>query len=53
MWGTDSTLWGNHQWQIEAFRRFQMCSEANAPRIWNLKGTASLPPMDRPPVVVA
>jgi len=24
MWGTDSCLWGNPQWQIEAFRKFQI-----------------------------
>ena len=24
MWGTDSILWGNPQWQIEAFRKFQI-----------------------------
>jgi predicted TIM-barrel fold metal-dependent hydrolase len=24
MWGTDSALWGNPQWQIEAFRKFQI-----------------------------
>jgi predicted TIM-barrel fold metal-dependent hydrolase len=24
MWGTDSLLWGNPQWQIEAFRKFQI-----------------------------
>jgi predicted TIM-barrel fold metal-dependent hydrolase len=24
MWGTDSLLWGNPQWQIDAFRRFQI-----------------------------
>ncbi len=24
MWGTDSLLWGNPQWQIEAFRNFQI-----------------------------
>jgi predicted TIM-barrel fold metal-dependent hydrolase len=24
MWGTDSTLWGNPQWQIEAFRKFRI-----------------------------
>ncbi len=24
MWGTDSIWWGSPQWQIEAFRRFQM-----------------------------
>jgi len=71
MWGTDSTLWGNPQWQIDAFRRFQIPDQlveghgypkltpeikakvfgANAARIWNLKTTASLPPMGRPPVV--
>ena len=27
MWGTDSLLWGNPQWQIEAFRRFQIPDE--------------------------
>ena len=73
MWGTDSTLWGNPQWQIDAFRRFQIPDQlveghgypkltpeikakvfgANAARIWNLRATASLPPMDRPPVVAA
>jgi uncharacterized protein len=73
MWGTDSTLWGNPQWQIDAFRRFQIPDQlveghgypkltpeikakvfgANAARIWNLKTTASLPPMGRPPVVAA
>jgi hypothetical protein len=24
LWGTDSIWWGSPQWQIEAFRRFQM-----------------------------
>ena len=24
LWGTDSLLWGNPQWQIEAFRKFQI-----------------------------
>ena len=24
MWGTDSTLWANPQWQIEAMRRFKI-----------------------------
>ena len=24
MWGTDSALWGNPQWQIDAFRKFQI-----------------------------
>ncbi len=24
MWGTDSLLWGNPQWQIDAFRKFQI-----------------------------
>ena len=24
MWGTDSCLWGNPQWQIDAFRKFQI-----------------------------
>lgn len=24
LWGTDALLWGNPQWQIEAFRRFQI-----------------------------
>ncbi|HWP60402.1 MAG TPA: amidohydrolase family protein [Candidatus Acidoferrales bacterium] len=24
LWGTDSPLWGSPQWQIEAFRRFQI-----------------------------
>ena len=24
MWGTDSTLWANPQWQIEAMRRFRI-----------------------------
>ena len=24
MWGTDSLLWGNPQWQIEAFRKFRI-----------------------------
>jgi hypothetical protein len=24
LWGTDSLLWGNPQWQIDAFRRFQI-----------------------------
>jgi predicted TIM-barrel fold metal-dependent hydrolase len=24
MWGTDSALWGNPQWQIEAFRKFRI-----------------------------
>jgi predicted TIM-barrel fold metal-dependent hydrolase len=24
MWGTDSTLWGNPQWQIDAFRKFRI-----------------------------
>lgn len=24
LWGTDSLLWGNPQWQIEAFRNFQI-----------------------------
>jgi uncharacterized protein len=24
MWGTDSTWWGSPQWQIDAFRRFQI-----------------------------
>ena len=27
MWGTDSLLWGNPQWQIDAFRRFQIPDE--------------------------
>ncbi len=27
MWGTDSMLWGSPQWQIEAFRRFQIPDE--------------------------
>lgn len=27
MWGTDSLLWGSPQWQIEAFRRFQIPDE--------------------------
>ena len=27
MWGTDSVLWGNPQWQIDAFRRFQIPDE--------------------------
>jgi len=27
LWGTDSLLWGNPQWQIEAFRRFQIPDE--------------------------
>ncbi|MGH9822744.1 MAG: amidohydrolase family protein [Blastocatellia bacterium] len=27
MWGTDSIWWGSPQWQIEAFRRFQMPEE--------------------------
>ena len=27
MWGTDSLLWGNPQWQIEAFRNFQIPDE--------------------------
>jgi len=27
MWGTDSTLWASPQWQIEAFRRFQIPEE--------------------------
>jgi len=24
MWGSDSTWWGSPQWQIDAFRRFQI-----------------------------
>src|SRR5262249_44607656 len=24
MWGTDSALWGNPQWQIDAFRKFRI-----------------------------
>jgi len=24
MWGTDSCLWGNPQWQIDAFRKFRI-----------------------------
>jgi len=24
LWGTDSLLWGNPQWQIDAFRKFQI-----------------------------
>lgn len=24
LWGTDALIWGNPQWQIEAFRRFQI-----------------------------
>jgi hypothetical protein len=24
LWGTDSIWWGSPQWQIEAFRRFEM-----------------------------
>ena len=27
LWGTDSILWGTPQWQIEAFRRFQIPPE--------------------------
>jgi hypothetical protein len=27
LWGTDSLLWGNPQWQIEAFRKFQIPDE--------------------------
>jgi len=27
MWGTDSLLWGNPQWQIDAFRRFRIPDE--------------------------
>ena len=27
LWGTDSLLWGNPQWQIDAFRRFQIPDE--------------------------
>jgi predicted TIM-barrel fold metal-dependent hydrolase len=27
LWGTDSIWWGSPQWQIEAFRRFQMPEE--------------------------
>ena len=27
LWGTDSVWWGSPQWQIEAFRRFQMPEE--------------------------
>ncbi len=27
LWGTDSLLWGNPQWQIEAFRNFQIPDE--------------------------
>ena len=27
LWGTDSLLWGNPQWQIEAFRKFQIPEE--------------------------
>ena len=27
LWGTDSLLWGNPQWQIEAFRRFRIPDE--------------------------
>jgi uncharacterized protein len=27
LWGTDSIWWGSPQWQIEAFRRFQMPDE--------------------------
>ena len=27
LWGTDSIWWGSPQWQIEAFRRFQMPQE--------------------------
>lgn len=27
MWGTDSTLWGNPQWQIDAFRSFRIPDE--------------------------
>ena len=27
MWGTDSLLRGNFQWQIDAFRRFQIPDE--------------------------
>ena len=27
MWGTDSLLWGNPQWQIDAFRKFQIPDE--------------------------
>jgi uncharacterized protein len=73
MWGTDSTLWGNPQWQIDAFRRFQIPDQLvethgypkltpeikakvfglNAARIWNLKDTASLPPVDRPRIAAA
>jgi hypothetical protein len=41
--GIDSCLWGNPQWQIEAFRKFQIPEikakvfGLNAARIWNLK----------------
>lgn len=27
LWGSDSLLWGNPQWQIDAFRRFQIPDE--------------------------
>jgi len=27
LWGTDSLLWGNPQWQIDAFRKFQIPDE--------------------------
>jgi uncharacterized protein len=27
VWGTDSTWWGSPQWQIDAFRRFQIPEE--------------------------
>ena len=27
LWGTDSLLWGNPQWQIDAFRSFQIPDE--------------------------
>jgi hypothetical protein len=30
LWGTDSIWWGSPQWQIEAFRRFQMPEELTA-----------------------